>query len=165
MYDESMPNHAEYTVPQKAEGRYLKWRLLLIFLYLLFGFSYTITAFVIGIVQVIAVLPIFLWILVHFTWRYVSLEHSFSISEGTLTVTDILKDGKKRIRHRIVLRDALGISSIPSAIPQGTAVYDYRGDKTADNSYALTYRAGSKDCMLFFRATPDFLKTVKRFVK
>ena len=165
MHDDGMPNHAEYTVLQKAEGRFLRLRILLISLYILFGLSYAIFAIVISIVQIIALLPLLLWILAHFTFRYVSLEHSLTISEGALTVTDILKDGKKIKRLKIVLSEAETLSEIPQEVPKNVIIYDYRGDTQASGSYCITFKENGKKAVLYLRTTPEFLRILKRFIK
>ena len=165
MHEDGMPNHAEYTVLQKAEGRYLHLRILFVCLYVLFVLSYAAAAIFIGIVQVIAILPILLWIFAHYTWRYVSVEHSIVICEGKLTMTDILKDGKKISRLTIVLSEAESLSKIPEKAPDCTVLHDFRGDTHADNAYCITYWENGKKAMLYLRTTPDLLRILKRFVK
>ena len=165
MHDDGMPNHAEYTVLQKAEGHVLRLRILFVFLYILFGVSYVAISLWISIVQIIAILPLLLWILAHFTWRYVSLEHSLTISEGTLTVTDILKDGKKIKRLKIVLAEAESLKEIPAETASNVTVYDFRGDIHASGAYCITFKENGKTAMLYLRTTPDFLRILKRFIK
>ncbi len=165
MHDDGMPNHAEYTVMQKAEGRFLHLRILLITLYFLFAIAYVTASLIIGIVQIIAILPLLLWILAHFTWRYVSLEHSMTISEGTLTVTDILKDGKRIERLKIILAKAESLSELPIKTPPNVTLYDFRGDKNASGAYCITFKENDKTAILFLRTTPEFLRILKRFIK
>ena len=165
MHEDGMPNHAEYTVLQKAEGRILRLRILLLSLYVLFGFAYVTFSILIGIVQIIAILPILLWILAHFTWRYVALEHSLVIGEGTLTVTDILKDGKKIPRLKIVLAEAESLSAIPDKTPSNVTLYDFRGDTNASDCYCIAFSDHGKPAMLYLRTTPEFLRILKRFIK
>ena len=165
MHDDGMPNHAEYTVLQKAEGRILRLRILLVLLYVLFGFSYVTFALLISIVQIIAILPLLLWIIAHFTWRYASLEHSLVIGEGTLTVTDILKDGKKIPRLKIVLAEATSLSEIPDQTPPNVILHDFRGDMNASDCYCIAFSDQGKPAMLYLRTTPEFLRILKRFIK
>ena len=165
MHDDGMPNHAEYTVLQKAEGRYLHLRILLVSLYILLAFSYVALSVWISLVQIIAVLPLLMWILIHFTWRYVSLEHSLVIAEGTLTVTDILKDGKRIPRLKIVLARASALSEIPPKAPKNVRLYDFRGDRHASDAYSITFNDKGKSAALYLRTTPEFLRILKRFIK
>lgn len=165
MHDDGMPNHAEYTVLQKAEGRFLRLRILLISLYVLFGLAYVSISVLISIVQIIAILPLLLWILEHFTWRYVSLEHSLTIGQGTLTVTDILKDGKKIPRLKIVLAEAESLSEIPEKAPDNVRLYDFRGDRHASDAYCISFNEKGTKAMLYLRTTPEFLRILKRFIR
>lgn len=165
MHDDGMPNHAEYTVLQKSEGKFLRLRILLICLYVVFVFTYIAISVATSLFQIIAILPLLLWILVHFTWRYVSLEHSLVIGEGTLTVTDILKDGKKSQRLKITLSEAESLTEIPSKVPKNVTLYDFRGDTHADGSYCISFKKDGKNAILYLRTTPEFLRILKRFIK
>ena len=165
MHDDGMPNHAEYTVLQKAEGKFLRLRILLVCLYVAFVFAYIAMSVATSLFQIIAILPLLLWILVHFTWRYVSLEHSLVIGEGTLTVTDILKDGKKSQRLKITLSEAESLTEIPQKVPSNVILYDFRGDTHADGSYCISFKKDGKNAMLYLRTTPEFLRILKRFIK
>ena len=165
MHDDGMPNHAEYTVLQKAEGRFLRMRILLISLYILLALTYVAFAIIISIVQIIALLPLLLWIFAHFTWRYVSLEHSLTISEGKLNVTDILKDGKKIHRLKILLAEAESLTEIPEKPLANTILYDFRGDTNASGCYCINFKEHGKNAVLYLRTTPEFLRILKRFIK
>ncbi|HOA85354.1 MAG TPA: hypothetical protein PKN17_04925, partial [Bacillota bacterium] len=64
----------EFTVSQKYEGKYFWRRVALIAAYVF----YVIAAFLIGafariIVPLLAFVPLSAWVLVFFTWRYVSV--------------------------------------------------------------------------------------------
>ena len=93
------------------------------------------------------------------------MEHSLTISEGALTVTDILKDGKKIHRLKIMLATADSLSEIPDKHPAGVILYDFRGNRNANDAYCISFKENGKDAMLYLRATPEFLRILKRFIK
>ena len=71
-------NHVEYVVEQKPEGKNLTLRILLIAGYILFGLAYFIFFTVkLKIVMLISLLPVFIWMLVFFTWRFAAVEHEY----------------------------------------------------------------------------------------
>ena len=77
------PGYSEYVVAKKAEGKNLLLRILLITLYMLFALSYFLFfTVVLPIVMLIALLPLFVWMLVFFTWRYASVEIEYQMNSG-----------------------------------------------------------------------------------
>ena len=66
----------EFVVAQKAEGRFLRRRILFILMYIV----YVVTFLGIGIITrigipLVALVPVTTWILIFFTWRYVQVEY------------------------------------------------------------------------------------------
>ncbi len=88
----------EYTIKQECEGVILAKRICLIA-------SYALVALIVlglGIITRIfapflALLPLSLWILVYFTWRYVDVEYEISVVSGFLAMSKIY-GGKSRKR-------------------------------------------------------------------
>ena len=89
-------NYAEYAVAQKAEGKNLLLRILLITGYVLFAAAYFLffTTYL-KIVMLISLLPLFIWMLVFFTWRFAAVEHEYQISSGTITFSDATAAAKR----------------------------------------------------------------------
>lgn len=77
---------AEFARPVAKKGKNKRLRLLLLLAYFLFALLY-VTAFTVLIMlpQVIALLPLFLWIAVYFTWGLVSYECAVRVSSGKLS--------------------------------------------------------------------------------
>lgn len=169
MYDDNdLPNHAEYVVVQHAEGANLRLRLLLILGYILFSATYFIVALVTKLVPVVAVLPVFLWIIVHYTWRYVCIEHAVRVGQGTLSVEDILKDGKRIPKLTVSLKEASDL--LPAAEADmtkerkaGLTVYDYRGSVHASDAYRFLFvDQNNRPSVIYIKTTPDLLRALCR---
>ncbi len=171
MYDDNdLPNHAEYVVGQRAEGGNLRLRLLLILGYILFAAAYFIAALVTGLVPLVAVLPVFLWIVVHYTWRYACIEHAVRVGQGTLTVEDILKDGKRIPKLTVSLKEARELlpaaeADVTKAREAGLTVYDYRGSVHASDAYRFLFTdQKNRPSVIYVKTTPELLRALYRFI-
>ena len=101
------PNFAEFSVRQRREGKYLLRSAALIALYVAFGLLYFLF-FTVGPIKVtpmIALLPLFEWILVFFTWRFTDVEHEYTIASGTITFADIYASRTRKVKLEVRIRD------------------------------------------------------------
>jgi len=103
----------EFVVAQKIEGRWIWAKAGLLFFYISFG----ITALIMGIVTrliapMIALVPVCIWILVFFTWRYTNVEYEYSITSGELTFAKIYGNRSRRRVLTLQLRDAVRIAPL-----------------------------------------------------
>ena len=105
MSEYDTPNSCEYTWARKAEGGIILGRVLLILLYIAeaVGFFLLVTGPV-KVLPLFALCPVFVWITVFFTWRFVSYDCYAEFNHGVLTL------GKRRRRG---YRGR--ITSVPSA--------------------------------------------------
>lgn len=86
----------EYTIKQKCEGFLLAKRICLVAIYvlcvlILLGLAVITRIFA----PFLALVPLSMWILIYFTWRYVDVEYEISAISGVLTVSKIY-GGKSR---------------------------------------------------------------------
>lgn len=165
--DEENFNEAEYALPVSAEGKILLGRVALICLYVAFATAYVL-AFTVGVrlVPLISILPIFLWMLIFFTWRLVKYEISVKVAVGTLTVAKI--HGKKyKTVARYTVKDLCYICAGCDALPPeavGKTVKNYCSSKEAQ-SYLLAYRAGGKEEYVKIHLTNRVAKELHRYNK
>ncbi|MCI5960607.1 MAG: hypothetical protein MRZ26_02340, partial [Ruminococcus sp.] len=75
-------NSAEYVVTQAKEGKNLRTRRLLLLLYIVLGLGISGTLVALKLVPVVAIVPLLLWILVHFTWRKVNVEYKYVVAHS-----------------------------------------------------------------------------------
>ena len=138
-------NHVEYVVEQKPEGKNLTLRILLIAGYILFGLAYFIFFTVkLKIVMLISLLPVFLWMLVFFTWRFAAVEHEYQIVSGTVIFSDIYGNRTRKKKFEYKIKDMLTIAPMDrtheSDYTQAVSVHDFRGAKGTPDGYYFTYQ-------------------------
>ena len=79
----------EYAVKQRIEGKWIAARIGLILLYILFVIGWILFGLKTGFVPLLCHIPLTLWMLVFFTWRYTSVEYEYSVTSGILTFSKI----------------------------------------------------------------------------
>ena len=162
------PGYAEYAVTKKAEGKNLLLRIALIALYILFALSYFIffTA-VIPIVMLIALLPVFTWMLVFFTWRYASVEIEYQVHSGTVMFYHIYGGRSRRKKFEYRIKDMLTVAPMDRThegdYTRAILIRDFRGAKSTPDAYYFTYKKDDKTCAVFFEATSKTLKSFRYF--
>lgn len=162
-------NFAEYTVQQKAEGKYLTRKLLLIGFYVLFSVGYFLffTVGPVKIVMLIALLPVFLWIIIHFTWRYGSVEHEYTIVSGTMTLTEVFGNRSRKVIFEAKIKDMSVIApwneEARSKLPAGVIkTYDMLSTKSSpDAYYAICSVEGGQKILVLFEAIEKALKIMR----
>ena len=103
----------EFAVRQRIEGKWRLARIGLITLYI----GYVIGCLAMGlklmiIVPLLALIPVTLWMLVFFTWRFVSVEYEYSIVSGDLTFSKIYGGRSRRTVMSVPLRNAVRIAPL-----------------------------------------------------
>ena len=89
----------DYTVTKKVEGRYLLDRLLMIFGYIVFGMIFFFGLYLAHLYQFIAFIILVEWIVVFFTWRYVSIEYRYETLSGGIKFYTVYGGKKKNSAH------------------------------------------------------------------
>jgi len=162
-------NFAEYTVSQKAEGKFLRRRILLIAGYILFAALY-FWFFVMGPMKMpvfVSILPIFLWIIVFFTWRYVDLEHEYTIASGVMTLSDVYGNRSRKTLFETKVKDMSVIApwneESKAKLPNGITrtVNMLSSQKSPDAYYAICNVEGGQKVLILFDAIEKALKLMK----
>ncbi len=153
----------ELAVTQKIEGKWLAARAGLILLYI----AYVVGLLLVGLrtrilVPLLALIPLTLWIIVFFTWRYTDVDYEYSITSGELTFAKIFGNRSRRRQLTILLRDAVRIAPLDndehseraaawkperefSAISSLSApdiyyiLFEYKGHKKSEKCRAIFY--------------------------
>ena len=153
-------NFAEYTVDRKPEGKNRLARVVLIFCYIAFALAYSGVFIAIRIPQVIAVLPVFIWIAVFFSWKRVCYSYEYRIDGGYMTVSKTVGKKKKEL-CRIFVRGAIYIRPLLRQTDK-CRVRDYRGSGISPDSYCIVYeKDGVRECV-YFEATAALVKVLHR---
>ncbi len=156
MDEYSSPNYTEYSYDRKAQGKNLAARILLVCFYAAFLLGGFLFCYISRVPQFFALAPFLLWIVVFFTWRYVSYDFYYEFDRGFLTLGKIRggRRGRKKIPSvKIHVKDAeyaapysVGKEKISSV----KRVYDYTsGGKTKESIIIVWHSGGKKTAVLF----------------
>ena len=160
----------EYTVAQIHEGKWKLYRWLMIAGYAIFAASYFFIAYKSRFIPIVAILPLFMWMLVYFTYKYVNPEYKYTVSEATLRFFVIYgKTEKERLSLRIC--DADFIIPLETALEK---IKEYAPKHTISalptshgtDSYIILYKNSEGEPSAFiFKATSEALKALKFYNK
>ena len=152
----------EYTTARTREGLYgmLKW--LLILFYVIFVLAYFLIIFITRMIPLGALIPIALWILVFFTWKYACQEYKYEISGSELTFS-VIYGRKSKLKTKIHINEAeaiLPLADAKESIRDFSAqkVFNALPKKDDPDAYAMLYRdREGKKCLFIFKATKEAL--------
>lgn len=161
-------NYAEFSVKKESRGRYRLIRLAVIFGYaLILGGLCTLLA--IKFPMGIAILPIVGWMLVFFTWRYVSIEYKYTVDHATFTVTAVYGGKSERTLVKFATKDLERVEPYESFEKGDTDSYnviDARPSENCIDAYAAFGRDhNGRATVLFFRATNGLIKALRFYNK
>ena len=165
------PNYAEFSYTRKSEGSYKTMRMLLIGAYILFVSVFFVVVLMTKLIPVFALCPILLWILIFFTWRYVSYDYYFEFREGYLQFGKIMgtKNGRKRYpTRRVHIKEAEFIAPYDDEesrvrVNEAKSVYDYSASTASGNRVLILYKEGCDTVAIIFECTAKMAKLCAAF--
>ncbi len=157
-------NTYEYAATQKAEGKWLIYRILLMSLYALYTAGYFVFIFVTRMIPLGALIPVTLWIIIFFTWKYAKPDYKYVIKAGKLNFYLIYGNKKKHLKAEIRISSAEKIAPVSNISSEIAAfapeiVYSALPNQDAADAYAVLYKnENGKKCVFYFVATAQALK-------
>ena len=159
----------EYAVAQKNEGGWKLARIGLIALYVCFVLGCFGAGIALNVLPPLALVPVFTWMLVFFTWRYVSVEYEYSITSGELTFSKIFGNRSRRTVLKLMLRDAIRIAPLDNEdeVEKASAYLPERefwaiSSKKASDVYFMLFEyktgGGTRRAIFYFEATQKALQ-------
>ena len=148
------PNFAEYVYRKKAEGRLKLKKSLMLVGYFAFILVYFLVCYISRVIPLFAVAPLFLWILIYFTWHRVNPECYAELVAGKLTVgyTKRAKNGRKREAVSVVtLKEARYIMPATEYDPGKKRVIDLSSSTASPRRVAIEPMEG--DTVIYFDST------------
>ena len=148
-------NSAEYVVTQAKEGKNLRTRRLLLLLYIVLGLGISGTLVALKLVPVVAIVPLLLWILVHFTWRKVNVEYKYVVAHSRVALSECYSSGSDKVTLDVPVSDFEFIGKLPEAEPKmkeysPAKIYDYRGSVSkTPAAVGLIELSGVKTAVMF----------------
>lgn len=161
----------EYVISAKKKPAFRMARALLLAGYVL----YVAVLFVIGfatsiLAPMLAIVPLTTWILVWFTWRYVTVEYEYSLTGGVMTVSKIFGGRTRKRIADIAVKDASliapfegdHIAKAERYAPERTI--DITADLQRPNVYFVLYETAEKRRgILYFEATEKALRILNYY--
>jgi hypothetical protein len=171
MSEYDSPNYAEFSYTRKSEGAYKKKSMLLVFGYILFALAYFGVCVMTKLIPIFALCPIFLWMLIFFTWRYVSYDYYFEFREGNLQLGKIMgtKNGRRKYPTvRVHIKEALFIAPYAdeesqTRVIEAKRVYDYSESQSSDKRILILFKEGCETQALIFEGTAKIAKLCATF--
>ena len=159
----------EFVVAQKSEGKWRLARIGLGLLYVCFVLGSMLTGISLNVLPPLALVPVFTWMLVFFTWRYVSVEYEYSITSGEFVFSKVFGNRSRRTVLKLMLRDATRIAPLDHAeeAAKATAFRPEREFSAISSQYAsdvyfilFEYQTGKEKhrAILYFEATQKALQ-------
>lgn len=161
-------NNYEFSCEQKIKGGMKLRAIMFILLYVIYVIAFFSLILALRIVPLGAFIPVTLFAIIFFTWRYVKADNTYAIQSGVLTVLRRYGSGKPKELISFKVKDALAIapyrerSSFDIDRFAPNTVIDIRPYKGCDGEYYLLYRdAKGKKVVLYFKATEEALKILQ----
>ena len=169
--DAVVPNRFSYAAAKKGEGLLLFFRVLLIFGYVLFSAAFFGVCYRLALVPVVAVLPLLLFILIEYTWRYVSYDVYWQIEGGTMTFGRIYGRSSRRfyvpwIEARLsdgVLCGPAEYIKCADAYRECDLKWDFSSSQASPDACVLVWRDGEVYCGVRFDGTSKAARLLKTF--
>lgn len=159
-------NSYEYSAEQVNEGKWKIYRALLIIFYISFASAYFLAIYISGIFTLGAFIPVALWILIFFTWRFVKPDYKYTVESGIMTFIITYGGKTKREVVKLHVKDAYLIGRVEKNLSkiEGFAPkkkYSAIPFASCPDVYAvLFYEKNGTPSVLYFRATAQALKVL-----
>ena len=158
MSDFDSLNSADFSYEKKGEGKNKLLRALLICGYVLFMIVFFLACYLSKLIPVFALSPLFLWMLIFFTWRLVSYDMYFEFSSGVLTLgrVRIRKSGAKRTPQlSISAKSAKEIAPFDASVSIGAdeKLYDFSASPSSDKRIFIRFEKDGAPSIAIFEGT------------
>lgn len=157
--------YSEYTVKRLHDKTLKRKKLLLVLLYIAFAAAFCTVFLVLAkMPPVIAALPLFLWILCFFTWKYTNIEYTYVTCKGELYIYRVNGYGKAKevFRRRISDADIIAPAGGEYGEKENGVFAQVLGFSSCMNSENL-YFAAYGDTKVYFNVSGVLLNAMKYY--
>ena len=157
-------NASEFGCSQQREGKWKLYKWLLLLLYVAYTVTYLFVIIETRFFPLGALIPVTLWIIVHFTWRYTNPDYKYVVDAGVLTFY-VSYDKKTREKFKIHLKEALAIAPKEQIYKETRGLkiqksYNALPTKHETDAYAIVFKKETKVCILYLKVTRATLKSL-----
>lgn len=149
-------NTYEFVVAQKKEGKVKVKRILAVVAYVLFFLICAATLIVLNLPWFVALLPLVEWMVIFFSWRYLSVEFEYSMTSGIATFSHIYGGRSRKTRLELNIKSCHEIAPLDddalTRLEQRAIAKEYRfisSDDAPEVYYALFEEDGELAVVLF----------------
>lgn len=166
------PNHTEYIYEKRATRRIVVGRICLVFFYVAFVVAFFCVCIATVLVPLFAMCPLFLWMIIYFTWRLVSYEVYYVIDHGRMELGKV-KRTKNGYMHAPVL--SFSVKDTVALMPAGEFVaspwrervawcYDFSArDALCETAVVVAY--GGEHICVIIECTPQASAIMGRCIR
>lgn len=162
-------NYAEFVVEKKVEGSYKLHRILMILGYIAF-IGVLVGVFISINVFMVAIVPIFAWMLIFFSWPLVSIEYKYTI-DNSMFVGSAVYGGKrdsvlvscKVHDFSLIAPDNDKYADDKAAFGEAKVVSLLETENCPDRYFALLPAESGEKTIVYFRASGQALKAFKYY--
>ena len=159
----------DYCISKKPEGKYRLCRILMVLGYVAFALAFFFGLYAMHLYQFIAFIVLVEWIVVFFTWRYVSIEYRYEMLSGRIKFFIIYGGRTKKLVLDARIKDYETIAPCDAATQTELekqsfeSVYRFISTERSyeDRYYAIFKNDSGNDCIVYFEATQKALKILK----
>ncbi len=161
----------EYTVEQKAEGKFRLMKIAFMALYIIYPLIFLAVVFITQLFQLFALVAVTEWMLVYFTWKYTKPEYEYSVTSGRVTFSVIYGKRSRREMLTLTIKECLMIApAVEREWIERLELYApevvYSAVSSADSPdkyYAAFESEDGKKCVFYFEATEKMLKLCRNY--
>lgn len=161
----------DYSISKKPEGKYQLCRILMALGYVVFALVFFFGLYAMHLYQFIAFIVLVEWIVVFFTWRYVSLEYRYEMLSGGMKFFVIFGGRTKKQVLDLRIKDFEIVAPYDSDVKDDLEkrdfekVYHFVSTEKGyeDRYYAIFKNNSGNDCIVYFEATQKALKILKYY--
>ncbi len=161
----------EYVASPRKQPAYRLKRALMVIAYAV----YVVALLIVGmttklLVPMLALVPLSLWIIVFFTWRYVSVEYEYSLTGGVMSLSYIYGGRSRKHVADIRIKSMSAVAPFDGEYIKQAEAYapEHTLDFTSDLQkpevyYALYETEEGRRGILYFEATEQTLKILRYY--
>ena len=158
----------EHRSTQKTEGGWRLFKIGMITLYVVYTLAYLAVVFKTVFYALGAILPLTLWILIHYTWRYVNPDYLYNIDSGVIKFTIIYGNKVKKLKVSVKLCEAIEIAPMSACENlirdlKPKKIYNALPCKNCENPYAIIFKNDAGDISVLYIPTTEQAVRALRF--
>ncbi|MBE6619004.1 MAG: hypothetical protein E7626_04375 [Ruminococcaceae bacterium] len=161
-------NYAEYSIARKKEGAYALCRVLMVLFYIFATLAYVIFCTAVKyFLWFLVILPVFVMMIIYFTWWRVSVEYKYTVDNAAFTVKTIYGGRYEKLMFEEKIKDITLVAPYKGEYKESA---DALIKSASEISYAVSSKKASNICfavcgekIVFFEMTPHAYKALKYY--